>query len=167
MATPNGPGVVNAAGGNVTLQQGKSEFRGLDVSPMIARKAGAKDSPKTSRSNSLLHKFGSLRLSKKKPYCKWRMGGRERGKGREREREREKAPFISCSLSSAQVALKGENGRPQSTIDGQVVQDKNGMSLPSHYKQQSRPPLTGDLFDRRPLYDQNGQPVKALSLSSG
>ena len=74
---------------------------------------------------------------------------------------------ILLSLSSAQVGLKGENGRPASTIDGQFVRDKNRMSLPSHYRQQARPPLTGDLFDRRPLNDQNGQAVKALSRSSG
>ena len=70
MAAPNGPGVVNATRGNVSLEHSKSEFRGLDISPMIARKAGAKDSPKTTRSNSILNKFGSLKLSKKKPYCK-------------------------------------------------------------------------------------------------
>ena len=86
-AAPNGVGAVNAAGGNVSLERGQSEFRGLDVSPMIARKAAAKDSPKVGRSNSILNKFGSLRLTKKKPYCKWRVvregeGGR---KGRERD----------------------------------------------------------------------------------
>ena len=88
MAAPNGPGVVNAAGGSVSLQRGQSEFRGLDVSPMIARKAGAKDSPKTTRSNSILNKFGSLRLTKKKPYCKWRVEKKRRERERERERER-------------------------------------------------------------------------------
>ena len=71
-------------------------------------------------------------------------------------------------LPSAQVGPKGENGQSSSTTaDGQFVRDKNRMSLPSHYKQQSRPPLTGDLFGRRLLDDQNGQPVKALSRSSG
>ena len=93
MAAPNGAGVANAAGGNASLERGQSEFRGLDVSPMIARKAGAKDSPKTTRSNSILNKFGSLRLTKKKPYCKWR------GEGKGREREREMYVYITILLS--------------------------------------------------------------------
>ena len=84
-------------------------------------------------------------------------------------REREVAILLLLNLSpSAQVGSKGENGQSSSTTtDGQFVRDKNRMSLPSHYRQQSRPPLTGDLFDRRPLNDQNGHPVKALSRSSG
>lgn len=68
VSTANGP-VVTVLGREGESEQ--NQFRGLDISPMIARKAAAgKDSPKTSgRSNSLLHKFGSLRLSKKKSYC--------------------------------------------------------------------------------------------------
>ena len=170
-AAPNGVGVANAAGGNASLERGQSEFRGLDVSPMIARKAAAKDSPKVGRSNSILNKFGSLRLTKKKPSCKWRVvregeGGRERE--REGGRERDSYAFYPLNLlPSAQVGPKGENGQSSSTTADQFVRDKNRMSLPSHYRQQSRPPLTGDLFDRRLPDDQNGQPVKALSRSSG
>ena len=63
MAAINGPVVAAADGGGVISDK---EFKGLDISPMIARKAAGKGS-KPARSNSILHKFGSLRLSKKKP----------------------------------------------------------------------------------------------------
>ena len=63
MAAIDGP-VVAAADGGIS----DKEFKGLDISPMIARKAAGKGS-KPVRSNSILQKFGSLRLSKKKPYC--------------------------------------------------------------------------------------------------
>ena len=68
MAATNGP-VVALSGNSGGLEA--REFKGLDVSPMIARKTAGKDSPKIGRSNSILHKFGSLRLTKKKPHCKW------------------------------------------------------------------------------------------------
>ena len=71
VANTSGPGVnaVTTGGTNVSLGS-QSQFRGLDVSPMTSRKAVAKDSPRSGRSYSILSRFGSLRLTKKKPYCK-------------------------------------------------------------------------------------------------
>ena len=68
------------------------------------------------------------------------------------------------------TAQPSESGQPaeESTDDGSFVRDKNRMSLPSHYRQKPRPALTSDLFNGSgPTSNQLGQPVKALSLSSG
>ena len=64
-AAPNGPVVTEVR--DVELEGGPTQFKGLDVSPMIARKA-AGSSSRAGRSNSILNKFGSLKISKKKHY---------------------------------------------------------------------------------------------------
>ena len=49
---------------------GRPQYHDLDVSPTTVRRAEAGGSLRSARPGSLLHKFGSLRLTKKKPYCK-------------------------------------------------------------------------------------------------
>ena len=64
--------------------------------------------------------------------------------------------------------MKGESGQPDSAVDGQMTRDKVRMSLPSHYRPQGRPALTGDLFDGAGVMnDQNGSSFRPLSRSSG
>ena len=62
-ATPSGGVVVS-----VVKDTDQDQFKGLDISPMIVKKAAGREGAKSGRSNSILNKFGSLKLSKKKPY---------------------------------------------------------------------------------------------------